>query len=302
MRRGFREQLVLLGALSVAVISLVFAYQSEEHAKKTETATEALRTTFERRFLEFDALLDRTERSVLSLKQEGYVEADDFSSFADGVKRASVMIVDEGEVVGSGFFIEDGIIATAAHVVDEVGDDLQVQTFGSGTFSGELLAKDQASDVALVRIKKGNFPSVVLGYFENIEVGEEIGIAGFSGGLSQILIHRGVISAKGEDNGIKRLSINAFVNKGNSGGPIFSALTGRVIGIVSSRQIDVPTEKFIALPPNYSSGFAISGLDPVKFNVDLYNETVKLVGDVSQVGIGFGTASEHIRTLLQEIR
>ncbi|MDP2676746.1 MAG: serine protease [bacterium] len=298
-----KRHAIPLAIFFLAGVVIIIAYQSGQSARKTESMLTALSDSFEERFLLLDKALDEKERQIVSLKESGFIEAEDFSLYAETVKRATVMIVDEGEVKGSGFFIDSrGIIATAAHVADAVGGSFDVQTVDGRVLEARVLAKDSVSDTALVGVDGKNFPAVSLGYFENIEIGEEIGIAAFNRGLSRILIHRGVISAKDESGGVRQLSINAFVNKGNSGGPIFSAITGRVIGMVSSRQTDIPVEKLITLPAGYSSGFAIGGIDPVKFNVDLYNETVKLVGDVSQVGIGFGIASEHIRELQQKIK
>lgn len=298
-----KKNAIALVSLLVACTAVIIAHQSNQGAHETKSAFLGFLKSSEERFLALDAALDEKDRQILSLKEAGFVEAEDFSSFAETVRKATVMIVGEGEAVGSGFFVDaNGIIATATHVADVVGDSFDVEMIDGRVLKARVLVKDSVSDIALLAVEGNNFPVVSLGYFENIKIGEEAGIAGFNRGLSRILIHRGVISSKDESGGIKQISVNAFINKGNSGGPIFSALTGRVIGMVSARQTDIPTEKFIALPPNYSSGFAIGGLDPVKFNVDLYNETVKLVGDVSQVGIGFGVASEHIRSLMQKIK
>lgn len=299
----FKKNATTLAGLLIACAALIIAYQGNQSARETKSAFLDFLKSSEERFLALDAALDEKDRQILSLKEAGFVEAEDFSSFSETVKKATVMIVQNGKVEGSGFFIDaGGIIATAAHVADVVGDSFDVEMIDGRVLKARVLVKDNTSDVALARVDGKNFPAVSMGYFENVETGEEVGISAFNKGLSRILIHRGVISAKSESGGIRQLSINAFVNKGNSGGPIFSALTGRVIGMVSARQTDIPIEKLITLPAGYSSGFAIGGLDPVKFNVELYNETVKLVGDVSQVGIGFGVASEHIRELQQKIK
>ncbi|PIR69404.1 MAG: hypothetical protein COU47_03475 [Candidatus Niyogibacteria bacterium CG10_big_fil_rev_8_21_14_0_10_46_36] len=299
----FKQHGVTIGLVCVTLLALLFAYQGRTGAKNALLELEHISLALTGRIADLDALIEMQGYQIRSLREEGFIEGDSFPAHAETVSRATVIIIDEGSDIGSGFFIDSGgVIVTAAHVIDAAGDGFQVQTYDGRTFAGKTIAKDSSVDIALVRIAGEDFPSVALGYFQNIEIGEEIGIAGFNRGLSRILVHRGVVSSKDEEGGTKQISINAFVNKGNSGGPIFSALTGRVIGMVQARQIDIPSEKLIILPPNYSSGFAIGGLDPVKFNVELYNETVALVGDVSQVGIGFGVASEHIRALEQKIK
>lgn len=300
----FKENKIAIGALVVAGSAIVFAFISMRDVKGIQTKFAVLTTFSEQRFLELDNALDRSEREILSFKKEGFVEQDDFSSFAESIQRATVIIEDDnGEAIGSGFFVDSqGIVATAAHVADALGEDAVVLLPNGKRIQAHRLIKNTVYDIALYQADGNNFSAVTLGYFENVEVGEEAGIVGFNKGFGGLLVHRGVISSKQNKDGVKQLSINAFINKGNSGGPVFSALTGRVIGIVSARQTDVPVEKLIQLPQNYSSGFAIGGLDPVKFNVDLYNETVKIVGDVSQVGIGFVSASDHIYALLGKMR
>lgn len=299
-----KKDKIAIGAIAIACIAGVLAFQSNRVSNETRKNFDALATFSEERFLTLDSELDKKEREILSLRKDGYVEADDFSSFAEQILQATVILGnDGGEQVGSGFFIDSkGILATAAHVADALGENAVILLSDGKRIQAHRIAKNDAYDIALYQAKGNNFSAVTFGYFENIEIGEEVGIVGFSKGFSDILVHRGVISSKQNKDGVKQLSINAFINKGNSGGPVFSALTGRVIGIVSARQTDVPVEKLIQLPPNYSSGFAIGGIDPVKFNVDLYNETVKIVGDVSQVGIGFVSASDHISALLGKIR
>lgn len=274
-------------------------------------------------FAELDSKLERLEKQIVTLKEQGYVEAEEFPAQAKKILETTVLVANSkeisrlspaGEVIivkeqdlgggaGTGFFISaDGLIVTAKHVVDTIGaENLVVRLISSGKqYEAHVVAKDDKSDVAVVKAKGQNFPFVEIGYSENLEVGEEIGFIGFapSVGLARPMVHNGVISAQGTDQkGAKVFTINAFVNKGNSGGPVFSAKTGRVLGMLSARQRDVSSEQFYQLPANYSSGFSLGGVDPLKLSVDLYNQTLKVVGDVSQVGIGVVYSLDAVRSL-----
>jgi hypothetical protein len=93
--------------------------------------------------------------------------------------------------------------------------------------------------------------------------------------------------------------INAIVNHGNSGGPLFLADSGKVIGIISAKKLaDVKKEK-IQLPTNYSPMETLGGIDPIGLSVETYNHSIDVIGDTSQLGIGFSVSSEYIQKLIK---
>lgn len=69
--------------------------------------------------------------------------------------------------------------------------------------------------------------------------------------------------------------------------------------MLSARRRDISSDQFINLPSGYNSALMLGSIDPVKFNVDLYNQTVKLVGDVSQVGIGLVYSLDDVLKFLK---
>lgn len=313
LRRFVKQNLLNFLVIFTAFLVLFFSYSNSRKVRQELSTTKAeLQEKQERSFAQLDSKLERLENQTLKLKEQGYVEADDFSDVSKRVLEATVLVANSketaqlspsGEVItikeenvkgggGTGFFINsDGMVATAKHVVEAIGqDNLVVRLPSSGKqYQAQVIASHDKSDVAILKINASNTPFVEVGYYENTQVGEDIGFVGFAleAGLQKPLIHRGIISAKGVDlSGEKIVTINAFVNKGNSGGPVFSAKTGRVLGVLSARQRDVASNQFISLPPGYSSGFSLGGVDPLKLSVDLYNQTLGVVGDIAQVGIG----------------
>ena len=72
-------------------------------------------------------------------------------------------------------------------------------------------------------------------------MGEDCFVLGYPVRLNHLTLSRGVISAKGKGL-IKQfnfdlIQIDARVNDGNSGGPVFDAETGDLIGILTMRYI-----------------------------------------------------------------
>ncbi|MCG5054545.1 MAG: trypsin-like peptidase domain-containing protein [Myxococcales bacterium] len=141
---------------------------------------------------------------------------------------------------GSGVVIDTkGHILTNSHVV-KGADDVKV-TFADGRdFEGEVVGRDEETDVAVVRLQKTPTALVAarLGDSDKLEVGEFVLAVGSPLGMDQT-VTAGIVSSKGKTNGRMRMSGNrvrqyiqtdAMINPGNSGGPL-SNLDGEVIGI-----------------------------------------------------------------------
>ncbi len=142
---------------------------------------------------------------------------------------------------GSGFIFEskDGLfsdksyILTNNHVVAGA-DKIQVQLNDGREFNAEIVGADPKSDVAVLMIKTGELPALVLGSSSSLEVGEWVIAVGSPFGLSHSLTV-GVVSAKGRSSlGISDyedfIQTDAAINPGNSGGPLVN-IDGEVIGI-----------------------------------------------------------------------
>ncbi len=138
---------------------------------------------------------------------------------------------------GSGFFITaTGEIITNNHVVDDA-DKIEVELVDGTTYEAEVVGSDPATDLALIRVKKGNgeFPHLQMGDSAALRVGEWVMAAGNPLNMDHT-ITVGVVSAKGRALGLSDRSFenyiqtDAAINFGNSGGPLVN-LRGEVIGI-----------------------------------------------------------------------
>lgn len=303
-------------ALILGVVALLFSFSNFSAKKELKEKIASLEDKIQENYDDLDKKLESQEHSIVKLKEEGFIEIDGFTDFSKKITSAMVIIANQDEVdssfsledigsektIGSGFFVaQGGYIATARHVIDGIGINKIIVINSSGQiFKPQEIRIADNADVAIVKIGIEDNPYIGLGYSDNLSVGEEIGLAGFNIGFSQPLVHRGIISSKGTSkDGTQVFTFNAFVNKGNSGGPVFSSVTGRIVGVLSARQRDLPTDSFITIPEGYSSGITLGSVDPLKFSVDLYNKTLEVVGDVSQVGIGIATSADVIRQLMR---
>ena len=172
---------------------------------------------------------------------------------------------------GSGFFISKlGHVLTNQHVVDKcksvtVGDSANKQV------TANVLETDRRNDLALLKISSMQMASAEtkslvakLGLTvtplasqgllrpDAVELGEDVVVAGFPFGdifSNTVKVTRGIVSAKrgmGNDSG--QFQIDAAVQHGSSGGPIYDD-KGNIIGVVVSQLNKLKVAKAIGSLP-----------------------------------------------------
>jgi serine protease Do len=135
---------------------------------------------------------------------------------------------------GSGFVISaDGYILTNAHVVNKA-TEITVLFPDKRSQPAKLIGADPLSDIALIRVDRGNLPVVTLGNSDTLRVGDWALAIG-SPFESIQTVTAGIISATGRSSvGISEyedfIQTDAAINPGNSGGPLVNS-AGQVIGI-----------------------------------------------------------------------
>ena len=139
---------------------------------------------------------------------------------------------------GSGFiFSDEGYVLTNHHVVGDA-DKIVVRLSDGREFGAKIVGSDPSSDVAIIKIEKGeDLPVLPLGDSDALEVGEWVMAIGNPFGLSHTLTV-GVVSAKGRTSvGITDyedfIQTDAAINPGNSGGPLIN-MKGEAVGINSA--------------------------------------------------------------------
>lgn len=168
----------------------------------------------------------------------------------------------EGE--GSGFIIDaEGHIVTNNHVVDGASR-IEVTLNDGEKYEARVIGRDAKTDLALIKIDNSDdLPHVSFGDSRGARVGDWVLAVGNPFGLGGS-VNAGIISARGRDINSgpydDYIQIDAPINRGNSGGPLFDA-RGVVIG--------VNTAIFSPSGGNIGIGFAIPAETAAEIIADL---------------------------------
>lgn len=164
---------------------------------------------------------------------------------------------------GSGFiFQEDGYIFTNEHVV-KGATEIRVQLLDGSEFDAKMVGVDRNTDIAVLKIDaKEDLPILPLANSEEVQVGQ-FAIAIGNPFQLNYTVTIGTVSGKGRsflpDIGLVRyqdfIQTDAWINTGNSGGPLLN-IHGEVIGINSliRRADNTPATDAVRA----GAGFAIS--------------------------------------------
>ena len=133
---------------------------------------------------------------------------------------------------GTGFFVTEGYVVTAAHVLEDAAG-CRIEMSDGQQQRCAVAAADTVKDVAMLTVS-GSPPSTLRwGSSESMKDGDEVTV--ISNPLGQLpgTVSRGIISASRVVRGTKLLQISAAISHGSSGAPVLNA-RGQVIGIVRS--------------------------------------------------------------------
>lgn len=165
---------------------------------------------------------------------------------------------------GSGvIYTSDGYILTNNHVIRNA-TDIEVTLTDNRTFKAEVVGTEPKADVAVLKIKGTDLPTLDLADSDQIEIGDWVLAIGNPFELRST-ITAGIVSAKGRNIELLpgRDAIEAFlqtdaaVNPGNSGGALVDA-DGRLVGINTaiSTEMGVFAGYSFAIPVNLAKRIA----------------------------------------------
>jgi serine protease DegS len=136
--------------------------------------------------------------------------------------------------LGSGVIINSqGYIITNNHVIAEA-DSIIIALHDGREAEASVIGMDPETDLAILKIKMNNLPTITLSPSENLRVGDVVLAIGNPFGVGQT-VTMGIVSATGRN----RLGLNTYedflqtdaaINPGNSGGALIDA-NGNLIGI-----------------------------------------------------------------------
>lgn len=153
----------------------------------------------------------------------------DFQSNSQVVQDATVLLSSQGH--GSGFFISrSGYILTNAHVVGSL-QHIRVELASGATLVGQVIRRDEAHDVALVKVALDDATALPL-RLSLPRVGVDVYAVGapLDAALSGT-VTKGIVSAiRTESDGLRYIQADVDIQPGNSGGPLTDA-QGNVVGV-----------------------------------------------------------------------
>lgn len=198
-----------------------------------------------------------------------------------------------GGPLGSGFFVSSKVFVTCAHVivhasnphqngdsydlVNNLGSKISIQQV-SNAEEGNNLHIFSDDDLAVLLVDSNQDKAYLPLDYGDVDVGSEIGVAGYP--LPEFIVVNGVLSYNGlifrvaknvvtatystnlpTDTGmnlrdVQVIEVNFLFVPGNSGGPIFAAETGRIVGFVEGYRTQKIQEKVetATMIPNLPQG------------------------------------------------
>lgn len=139
----------------------------------------------------------------------------------------STVVIRSGRGFGSGFFIHPTLIVSNYHVVGN-SPRVQIKLRNGKVFTGNVVSLDSQNDLALIQVPYQS--KSFLDFDVQPTIGGEVFTVGAPQGF-EWTISRGIVSGLRNLDGIKVVQTDASISPGNSGGPLISLKTGKVLGV-----------------------------------------------------------------------
>lgn len=195
--------------------------------------------------------------------------------------RDAVVNLRAGDTLGAGVIVDpQGIVVTNHHVIADalaaprLGGEASrsptvIARFEDGReLPAAVLVTDREEDLAILRLQpqdpEETFEAAALGQSSALEVGQEVFAIGNPFGLEHS-VSRGIVAGLDRTEvlagrKLPLVQLDASINVGNSGGPLF-ALDGSLVGLVTLRRKDALGIAF-AVPVDHVRGFLRAVSDP----------------------------------------
>ena len=186
----------------------------------------------------FGDLVSRVRPAVVTITSTGRINADPSANDDEGAMPGRNGPARPGAgtstALGSGFLVDaQGHVVTNNHVV--AGASKVVVTLDDGReLDAKVIGRDPRTDLAVLQVDAGKgLPFLSLGDFDRARPGDWVVAMGNPFGLGGS-VTAGIVSARGRDIGAGPyddfLQVDAPINRGNSGGPLFGT-DGTVLGV-----------------------------------------------------------------------
>jgi putative serine protease PepD len=157
------------------------------------------------------------------------------------------VVATAGSGSGSGWIYKSdrtsSFIVTNNHVIEGAATSgtITVELLNGDVIPAQIVGRDIAYDLAVLKVNRGNLPTVTVGDSSRISVGESVVAIGSPLGLAST-VTSGIISALnrpvttgtvGAESFVNAIQTDAAINPGNSGGALLDS-QGRIIGVNSA--------------------------------------------------------------------
>ena len=203
------------------------------------------------------------------------------------------------QAAGSGVISrEDGHIITNNHVIDGA-NSINVTLYDGTQCDASLVATDEQTDIAGIKIDKKGLSPVTIGTMDNLSVGDLAVAIGNPLGTLSGTATEGIISALEREISLEGKSMtliqtSASINPGNSGGGLFDQY-GNLIGIVVAKSsgsdveglgFAIPCDKVAKVAKSLVENGYVEGRPAAGINiVDLTSPQLAMQNGVSITGV-----------------
>ena len=140
--------------------------------------------------------------------------------------------VEDGEIIGTGFFDNDGYLITNSHVVDIKGE-ITITYSDNTTTEAQLVSNDISSDIAILAVEEPKVLALKTTDTLNLKVTDNVYAIGFPLNISgEATTTKGILSARRSAGGVEYLQTDASMDNGSSGGPLINS-NGELVGMNS---------------------------------------------------------------------
>lgn len=190
--------------------------------------------------IDFTYAADRTVHAVVHVHTKSVLGSDAQNPIMEFFYGRQQSRPREVSGYGSGVIISaDGYIITNNHVIEDA-ESVDVTLNDRRTFTADVVGRDQASDLALLKIKGENLPFIRYGSSDDLKLGQWVLAVGNPFNLTST-VTAGIVSAKGRSLGLNEgdfriesfIQTDAALNMGNSGGALVDT-NGNLVGITSA--------------------------------------------------------------------
>jgi len=191
-------------------------------------------------------------KSIAALVTPSVVSIKVTSSLGSGTGSGSVYKTDSNV----------SYIITNNHVIESAvtTGTILVELLNGNTLTAQIVGRDAAYDLAVLKVNRGNLPTVTVGDSSKISVGDPVVAIGSPLGLAST-VTSGIVSAlnrpvttgtSGAESFVNAIQTDAAINPGNSGGALLDSL-GSITGVNSA----IATVSSGGVSGNIGLGFSI---------------------------------------------